>query len=311
MIRVIFWDPAYRQAWYDLCYAWLDQYDLIEEEDLRIMRHPEAAILAPGGQILLAVEDGVLLGTLSLIPEGEGVFELAKMGVAPAHRRRGVADALLARAHRWAHQQGARKLTLFTNRKLEAAQHLYAKWGFTEIYAPDEKFLLSDKQMEKSLHPPAFAVLETPLGLMRLESAWGTLTAIRLPALETAPVAPETPLLQEACRQMAEYFAGRRQRFSLPFCLADCTDFQRQVLDALYRQVPYGSTVSYGRLAALAGHPRAARAVGSVMAKNPLCILIPCHRVLPAEGSIGAYSAAAGPESKAWLLTLEGSLSQR
>ena len=233
------------------------------------------------------------------------------MGVAPAHRRRGVADALLARAHRWAHQQGARKLTLFTNRKLEAAQHLYAKWGFAEIYAPDEKFLLSDKQMEKPLRSPAFAVMETPLGLMRLESACGALTAIHLPAPDAEPVAPETPLLQEACRQMEEYFAGTRQKFSLPFCLAGCTAFQQQVLNTLYRRVPYGSTLSYGRLAALAGKPKAARAVGGVMAKNPLCILIPCHRVLPADGSIGAYSAASGAESKAWLLTLEDRLSQR
>ena len=72
-MHIIEWDPAYRQAWYDLCYAWLDQYDLIEEEDLRILRDPYDAILNHGGQILLAVEDGALLGTLSLIPEGEGV----------------------------------------------------------------------------------------------------------------------------------------------------------------------------------------------------------------------------------------------
>ena len=62
-------------------------------------------------------------------------------------------------------------------------------------------------------------------------------------------------------------------------------------------------------LAALAGNPKAARAVGSAMRRNPLCILIPCHRVLPADGSLGAYSAAAGTESKAWLLKLEGGVS--
>lgn len=310
-MTVIRWDPAYQQAWYDLCYEWLDQYDLIEEEDLRIMRDPEGVILAPGGQILLAVEDGVLLGTLSLIPEGEGVFELAKMGVAPAHRRRGVADALLARAHSWAWEQGARKLILFTNRKLEAAQYLYAKWGFAEICAPDEKFLLSDKQMEKRLDPPAFAVMETPLGLLRLEETCGAITAIHLPAPDASLIAPETPLLQEACRQMHAYFTGQLRHFSLPFRLDGCSPFQRRVLETLYRKVPYGSTVSYGELAALAGNPRAARAVGSVMRRNPLCILIPCHRVLPADGSIGAYSAAQGAESKVWLLTQEGAFFNR
>ena len=304
-MTVIQWDPAYRQVWYDLCYAWLDQYDLIEEEDLRIMRDPEGVILAPGGQILLAVEDGRLLGALSLIPEGEGCYELAKMGVNAAYRRRGVADALMAEAHLWAHRQGAHKLMLFTNRKLEAAQYLYAKWGFAEICAPDEKFLLSDKQMEKRLYPPAFAVLETPLGLLRLEETCGAITAIRLPAPDAAPVAPETPLLQEACRQMHAYFSGQLRQFSLPFRLDGCSPFQRQVLETLYRKVPLGSTVSYGELAALSGNPRAARAVGSAMRHNPLCILIPCHRVLPADGSIGAYSAARGSESKVWLLTLE------
>ncbi len=306
MMQIIEWDPAYRQAWYDLCYAWLDQFDLIEEEDLRILRDPEGAILAPGGTIFLALEDGALLGTLSMIPEGEGVYELAKMGVAPEYRRRGVADALMAKAHQWAHGRGASKLMLFTNRKLRAAQVLYDKWCFAEIHAPDEKFLLSDKQMEKSLYPPTFAVMETPLGLMRLEEQEGALTRICLPGDETAVIAPETPLLRRACQQMQEYFAGQRQRLTLPYRISGRSAFQCKVLDTLYRRVPFGSTVSYGLLAELAGYPRAARAVGTAMNKNPLCILIPCHRVLPADGSLGVYGAAAGAKSKAWLLTLEG-----
>ena len=110
---------------------------------------------------------------------------------------------------------------------------------------------------------------------------------------------------------MHAYFAGQLQQFSLPFYLEGCSPFQRQVLESLYRKVPFGSTVSYGVLAALSGNPRAARAVGSAMRHNPLCILIPCHRVLPADGSIGAYSAAAGAESKAWLLMLEGTFSNQ
>lgn len=305
-MRVITWNADYQQAWYDLCYTWLDQYDLIEEEDLRIMRDPKTAILAPGGEIFLAVEDGVLLGTLSLIPDGETAYELAKMGVAPAHRRRGVADALMAQAHQWAHARGAKKLVLFTNRKLKAAQRLYDKWCFAEVYAPDDKFLLSDKQMEKHLYAPSYAVIETPLGYMRIDEYEGALTGICLPAAETAEVKPETPLLQRACNQMREYFSGQRQQFELPYRIADRSVFQCSVLETLRRQVSFGSTVSYGLLAELAGFPRAARAVGTAMNKNPLCILIPCHRVLPADGSLGFYGAAAGAESKVWLLALEG-----
>lgn len=306
MIRIVSWDNAYRGAWHDLGLSWLQQYDLVEEEDLRILNHPEEAIIAPGGQIFLAVEDGVLLGTLSLIPEGEGTYELAKLGVAPAHRRRGVADKLMDQAHQWAHAKGARKLVLFTNRKLEAAQKLYDKWCFAEIHAPDEKFLLSDKQMEKRLYAPACAVMETPLGLMRLEEEAGALTRITLPAQEEVPVPAATPLLQRACEQMTEYFAGQRQRLELPFRITGRSEFQCNVLETLQRQVPFGSTISYGLLAELSGYPRAARAVGTAMNKNPLCILIPCHRVLPADGSLGSYGAAEGAKSKAWLLALEG-----
>lgn len=306
MIRILSWNESYRQTWRDLGLSWLQQYDLVEEEDLRILRDPEGAILQPGGQIFLAVEDGQLLGTLSLIPEGEGVYELAKMGVAPAHRRRGIADKLMDRAHLWAHAHGACKLILFTNRRLEAAQKLYDKWCFTEVHAPDEKFLLSDKQMEKRLYGPACAVVETPLGLMRLEEEAGALIRITLPAEEDGACSAATPLLQQACRQMTEYFAGQREKMELPFRITGRSAFQCTVLETLHRQVPFGSTISYGLLAELAGYPRAARAVGTAMNKNPLCILIPCHRVLPADGSLGSYGAADGAASKAWLLALEG-----
>jgi methylated-DNA-[protein]-cysteine S-methyltransferase len=79
--------------------------------------------------------------------------------------------------------------------------------------------------------------------------------------------------------------------------------FRRTVLEQL-RDVPYGETVSYGELAARAGNPRAARAVGTACARNPVPIVVPCHRVLPSTGKLGAY--AGGPERKRALLTLEG-----
>ena len=102
-------------------------------------------------------------------------------------------------------------------------------------------------------------------------------------------------------KQLDQYFRGTRQIFSIPIA-PEGTVFQRQVWDILLT-IPYGRTVTYGELAALAGRPRAARAVGGAVGANPIAVLIPCHRVLPASGFPGGY--AYGPERKAFLLSLE------
>jgi methylated-DNA-[protein]-cysteine S-methyltransferase len=102
--------------------------------------------------------------------------------------------------------------------------------------------------------------------------------------------------------QLGEFFAGKRIRFELPLEPAG-SDFQRLVWDRL-REIPFGSTWSYRELALRVGNPGAARAVGSANGRNPLCILIPCHRVVKASGEIGGY--AGGTERKAFLLGLEG-----
>ena len=88
-------------------------------------------------------------------------------------------------------------------------------------------------------------------------------------------------VVAEAAEQLEEYFAGKRREFDLPLDY-EAGGFERQVLDQLAR-VPYGKTVSYGELAAMAGSPRAARAVGSIMRHNPLMIVMPCHRVIGAD----------------------------
>jgi methylated-DNA-[protein]-cysteine S-methyltransferase len=105
-----------------------------------------------------------------------------------------------------------------------------------------------------------------------------------------------------AARQIAEYFAGKRQQFAVPidFSLAD--GFALRVLRAL-RRIGYGETTSYGALAARAGSPGAARAVGAVMRKNPLPLIVPCHRVLAAGGALGGFTG--GLEIKRRLLKLE------
>ena len=110
-----------------------------------------------------------------------------------------------------------------------------------------------------------------------------------------------TPL-DDVRRELDEYFAGRRQQFDLALDLR-VAGFQESVLRELAR-VPYGQTDTYGRLAAKAGRPRAARAVGTVMNRNPIPIVLPCHRIVGANGSLTGY--AGGLHVKRALLELEG-----
>jgi len=106
-------------------------------------------------------------------------------------------------------------------------------------------------------------------------------------------------------RQLDEYFAGKRKRFDLDVDLRLARDFGRTVLEELGR-VPFGEITTYGALAARAGKPNAARAVGTIMNRNPVPIVLPCHRVVGANGSLVGY--AGGLERKEMLLRLEGAL---
>jgi methylated-DNA-[protein]-cysteine S-methyltransferase len=105
--------------------------------------------------------------------------------------------------------------------------------------------------------------------------------------------------------ELDEYFAGRRRAFDLELDLRAAPAFHRRVLSALSR-VEYGRTTTYGTLAAQVGNPRAARAVGTVMHRNPVPIVLPCHRVVGAGGGLVGYGG--GLERKEWLLRLEGAL---
>ncbi len=106
-------------------------------------------------------------------------------------------------------------------------------------------------------------------------------------------------------RELDEYFEGRRRTFDLQIDLGSTATFNRRVLDELAR-VPYGEVVTYGQLAARAERPRAARAVGTVMNRNPIPIVLPCHRVIGANGKLVGYGG--GLERKEALLRLEGAL---
>ncbi len=111
--------------------------------------------------------------------------------------------------------------------------------------------------------------------------------------------------IDPARRELDEYFEGKRQRFDLPLDVALLADFNRRVLRELAR-VPYGEVVTYGELASRAARPRAARAVGTVMNRNPLPIVLPCHRVIGANGKLVGYGG--GLDRKEKLLKLEGAI---
>ncbi len=107
--------------------------------------------------------------------------------------------------------------------------------------------------------------------------------------------------------ELDEYLRGRRKGFSLPIDWGGLRPFQRLVLQQVYR-IPYGETRSYGDLARHLGRPHAARAVGCAVASNPMPLVIPCHRVIGADGKLRGYSGGQGLATKEWLLRLEGVL---
>ena len=161
--------------------------------------------------------------------------------------------------------------------------------------------------------PLRFTWLDTPLGAALLTADGDALTRITLgatpadvaPSWERAGAGPG--VLAEACAQLGEYLAGGRTAFTLPLAPAG-TDFQRRVWDALAR-VPFGETTTYAALARALGDPNATRAVGAANGRNPLAIVVPCHRVVGADGSLTGY--AGGLDRKRWLLHHEAAVRGR
>lgn len=151
--------------------------------------------------------------------------------------------------------------------------------------------------------------MKTPVGNLKLVASDKGLAAIlweadrprRVP-LASLSEDKKHPLLLETERQLKEYFAGERQKFSLPLD-PQGTNFQKKVWEAL-RTIPFGKTWSYGELAKKIGNAKAARAVGAANGKNPISIVVPCHRVIGASGQLTGF--AGGLKNKEILLNLEG-----
>ena len=151
-----------------------------------------------------------------------------------------------------------------------------------------------------------FTEFATPVGRLQLRGTDEALTGVFMESHRHEPARPrdavrdEAPL-RDARRQLEEYFAGERREFSLALDAAG-TGFQRRVWEAL-RGIPFGATMSYGGLARRIGNPRAVRAVGLANGRNPISIVVPCHRVIGADGSLTGYGG--GLERKRFLLALE------
>jgi methylated-DNA-[protein]-cysteine S-methyltransferase len=153
-----------------------------------------------------------------------------------------------------------------------------------------------------------YTIMESPIGPLQLISDGESLTGLFMNEYKGGPDPGEDwvrddshALLAEARRQLAAYFEGQRKTFDLPLA-AKGTEFQRRVWDAL-GQIPYGTTISYGELARRIGNPGASRAVGLANGSNPISIIVPCHRVIGANGKLTGYGG--GMERKKALLALE------
>jgi methylated-DNA-[protein]-cysteine S-methyltransferase len=144
--------------------------------------------------------------------------------------------------------------------------------------------------------------ISSPLGPLRLYAERDELVGVYLPEAEAPPgAAGRSDVLVATARQLDEYFAGKRRDFDLPLAPRG-TGFQTLVWRALL-QIPYGETWSYGQLARTIGRPAASRAVGSANGRNPIPIIVPCHRVIGASGDLTGYGG--GLPIKRWLLDHE------
>jgi methylated-DNA-[protein]-cysteine S-methyltransferase len=174
---------------------------------------------------------------------------------------------------------------------------------------------LAERAAAEGLVDVAFERHASPLGAIVLGATPEGLVRVGLPAEGEDAVLEELARLvsprvlcaarepvTRARRQLDEYFVGRRRSFELPLDWRLAKGFRREVLRATAR-IPYGRTATYGEVAGEAGSPRAFRAAGSALAHNPLPIVVPCHRVLPASGGLGDYRG--GAAAKAQLLRLE------
>lgn len=141
----------------------------------------------------------------------------------------------------------------------------------------------------------------SPVGTLQLTIDGEALTKLSITTGNHEKPKNPSDKAKEIIKQLGEYFEGKRKSFDVKIDLKG-TDFQQRVWDELTR-IPYGETISYAELASRVGNAKAQRAVGNANGKNPVCLIVPCHRVIQSDGKIGGY--AYGPSVKQNLLDLE------
>ena len=141
------WEDDDAGDYIDLSIAWLKKYNLLEPADFRILYHPHEVILNQGGEIFFAAADGINVGTVSMIPMENGIYEMAKLTVREDYRRLHIGDALVREAIQFAKSHGGRKVILFTNSRLIPAIALYRKHGFKMVPHTDCEYEVSDSKM--------------------------------------------------------------------------------------------------------------------------------------------------------------------
>jgi methylated-DNA-[protein]-cysteine S-methyltransferase len=164
------------------------------------------------------------------------------------------------------------------------------------------------KQTKRSESGTSFSIrTASPVGELIIHSNGRAICAITNAQPEDQAVPTETPNhpeLTQAVLELSEYFAGKRTAFTFPM-EPEGTPFQKSVWDALLK-IPYGKTATYGQIAMAVGNPKGARAVGMACNKNPIWIVVPCHRVIGSNGSLTGYALGTGMKEQ--LLKLEGAI---
>lgn len=147
------------------------------------------------------------------------------------------------------------------------------------------------------------ATYQASFGTLQIVSNGEAIISLKMESPQSHSL-PRSSLMKEVFRQLDDYFAGNRTEFDFPLQL-DGTPFQQSVWKELLK-IPYGETISYQELAKRVGKPKASRAVGNANGKNPVCIVVPCHRVVRANGDLGGY--AYGIAMKKSLLSIENKI---
>lgn len=148
----------------------------------------------------------------------------------------------------------------------------------------------------------SFAIYQTPIGYLRVAHQDNRLTLLHIVADEASDKGTPSAFTDRVYQQVMEYLRCQRQRFDIPIDISHATPFQQRVYEALL-QIPYGESRSYKEIAIALGKPTAARAVGMANNRNPIHLIIPCHRVVGSNGALTGYRA--GVEVKDFLLRLE------